>query len=91
MFAPHPVTTQDIVSFLSKHGEQVGTTELLSAADHFDCSFATVKKRLKDHKAGIGKWNLTIADKLEKTYQATAATPAVDKVCLLYTSPSPRD
>tara|TARA_A100001234_G_scaffold67187_1_gene58910 strand:+ start:11560 stop:12636 length:1077 start_codon:yes stop_codon:yes gene_type:complete len=83
MFAPHPVTTQDIVSFLSKHGEQVGTPELLSAAEHFDCSFATVKKRLKDHKAGIGKWNLTIAEKLEKTYQATAATPAVDKVSLV--------
>ena len=80
MFAPHPVTTQDIVSYLSeKHGETVGTPELLAAAEHFDCSFATVKKRLKDHKAGIGKWNLTIAEKLEKTYQATAATPAVDQ------------
>ena len=83
MFAPHPVTTQDLISFLSKHGEQVGTPELLSAAEHFDCSFATVKKRLKDHKAGIGKWNLTIAEKLEKTYQATAATPAVDQVSLV--------
>ena len=83
MFAPHPVTTQDLVTFLTKHGEQVGTPELLGAAEHFGCSFATVKKRLKDHKAGIGKWNLTIAEKLEKTYQATAATPAVEQVSLV--------
>ena len=62
-FAPHPVTTDQIVDYLTqKHGEEVGTKELLGAADHFDCSFATVKKRLKDHKAGIGKWNLTVQE-----------------------------
>ena len=62
-FAPHPVTTDQIVDYLqSKHGEQVGTTELLGAAEHFDCSFATVKKRLVDYKAGIGKWNLSVQE-----------------------------
>ena len=83
MFAPHPVTTQDIVSYLSeKHGETVGTPELLAAAEHFDCSFATVKKRLKDHKAGIGKWNLTVAEKLEQNYNAPAVAPAVEQVLI---------
>ena len=62
-FAPHPVTTDQIVDYLQdKHGEQVGTTELLGAAEHFDCSFATVKKRLIDYKAGIGKWNLSVQE-----------------------------
>ena len=62
-FAPHPVTTDQIVDYLQgKHGEQVGTTELLGAAEHFDCSFATVKKRLLDYKAGIGKWNLSVQE-----------------------------
>ena len=37
---------------------------MLSAADHFNC-FVTVKKRLKDHKSGIGKWNLTVTERLE--------------------------
>ena len=34
---------------------------------------ATVKKRLKDYKAGIGKWNLTVAEKLEQTFQTMTA------------------
>ena len=66
-FAAHPVTTDDIVNFLKDaHGEQVGTKELLGAADHFECSFATVKKRLKDYKAGIGKWNLSVQEVREQ-------------------------
>ena len=73
-FAPHPVTTEQIVEFLSgAHGEQVGNAQLLTAADHFGCSMATVKKRLKDYKAGIGKWNLTVAEKLEQTFQTMTA------------------
>ena len=40
-----------------------------SVLDHFNCSLATVKKRLKGHKAGIGKWNLTIQEKLEKNFR----------------------
>ena len=65
MFTPIPMTTDDLISYLTeKHGETVGVPELLGAADHFNCSLATVKKRLKDHKAGIGKWNLTVVEKL---------------------------
>ena len=74
-FAPHPVTTDDIINYLTvKHGEEVGTTELLGAAEHFSCSFATVKKRLKDHKSGIGKWNLSVQEvrqQLETVVKAT--------------------
>ena len=77
-FAPHPVTTDDIINYLTaEHGETVGTQQLLNAAEHFNCSFATVKKRLKDYKQGIGKWNLTVQEKLEQTYQAPAAAPAI--------------
>ena len=50
----------------TKHGETVGTQQLLNAAEHFDCSFATVKKRLKDYKAGIGKWHLTVQEVREQ-------------------------
>ena len=76
-FEPVPVTTEDLTTYLTdNHGESVGVPELLGAADHFNCSLATVKKRLKGHKAGIGKWNLTIQEKLEKNFQAPSALPA---------------
>ena len=80
-FAPIPVSTQDLVDFLSeKFGLDVTTPDLLVAADKFNMSYATVKKRLKQYKTGIGKWNLTIAEKLEKNFQNKTAnkTPLVD-------------
>ena len=73
-FAPHPVTTDQIVSFLKEtHGEQVGTAQLLAASEKFGCSFATVKKRLKNHKSGIGKWDLTVKEQLEQSFQTLTA------------------
>jgi len=77
-FAPVPVTTEDLVTYLSnKVGNEVNTKQLFEASEHFNCSLATVKKRLKTYKQGIGKWNLTIQEKLEKTYQAPAAEPSI--------------
>jgi len=79
-FAPVPVSTDDLVSYLTdSHGTEVNTKQLFEASEHFNCSLATVKKRLKDYKQGIGKWNLTVQEKLEKTYQAPAAAPAVEQ------------
>ena len=80
-FAPVPVSTDDLVSYLTDaHGTEVNTKQLFEASEHFNCSLATVKKRLKDYKQGIGKWNLTVQEKLEKTYQAPAASPAVERI-----------
>ena len=79
-FAPVPVSTDDLVSYLTDaHGTEVNTKQLFEASEHFNCSLATVKKRLKDYKQGIGKWNLTVQEKLEKTYQAPAAAPAIEQ------------
>ena len=79
-FAPVPVSTDDLVSYLTDaHGTEVNTKQLFEASEHFNCSLATVKKRLKDYKQGIGKWNLTVQEKLEKTYQAPAAAPVVEQ------------
>ena len=70
------MTTDDARDYLAKKfGDDVNTQHLLDAADHFKCSYATVKKRLKAYKTGIGKWNLTIQEareQLEKT-----ATPVI--------------
>ena len=62
-FEPIPMTTEDARDYLvNLYGEQVNTQQLLNAADHFNCSYATIKKRLKAYKTGIGKWNLTVAE-----------------------------
>ena len=79
-FAPVPVSTEDLVSYLTDNcGTEVNTKQLFEASEHFNCSLATVKKRLKDYKQGIGKWNLTVQERLEKTYEAPAATPAIQQ------------
>ena len=79
-FAPVPVSTDDLVSYLTDaHGTEVNTKQLFEASEHFNCSLATVKKRLKDYKQGIGKWNLTVQERLEKTYEAPAAAPAIQQ------------
>ena len=79
-FAPVPVSSDDLVSYLTDNcGTEVNTKQLFEASEHFNCSLATVKKRLKDYKQGIGKWNLTVQEKLEKTYQAPAAAPAIQQ------------
>ena len=75
-----PVTTPDIVTYLTTNfGNEVSVKELLSAADEFRCSLATIKKRLKTYKVAIGKWNLSVKE-LEQTFKAPAATPAVQQV-----------
>jgi len=79
-FAPVPVTTEDLVTYLTDQcGTEVNTKQLFEASEHFNCSLATVKKRLKTYKQGIGKWNLTVQEKLEQTYQAPSAIPAVQQ------------
>ena len=79
-FAPVPVSTEDLVSYLTENcGIEVNTKQLFEASEHFNCSLATVKKRLKNYKQGIGKWNLTVTEKLEQTYQAPAAAPAIEQ------------
>ena len=68
-FAPIPVTTEDFVTYLTENfGTEVNTKNLFQASEHFNCSLATVKKRLKQYKQGIGKWDLTIQEKLAVSY-----------------------
>ena len=79
-FAPVPVSTEDLVTYLTdKVGTEVNTKQLFEASEHFKCSLATVKKRLKTYKQGIGKWNLTVQEKLEQTFNAPAAIPAIEQ------------
>jgi midasin (ATPase involved in ribosome maturation) len=42
-------------------------------------TYQTVTKKLSDYKVSHGKWNLTVQEKLEQTYNAPAALPAVEQ------------
>ena len=79
-FAPSPVTTEDIKGYLQeKFGTEINASQLRQASAHFDLGYQTVSKRLKDFKTGLGKWNLTVAEKLERVYEGLPATPAVEQ------------
>jgi len=79
-FAPSPVTTEDIKGYLQeKFGTEINASQLRQASAHFDLGYQTVSKRLKDFKTGLGKWNLTVAEKLERVYEGLPATPAIEQ------------
>ena len=61
------VTTAQIVeSLVTDFGTEVCADHVRRAADQFGMSYPTACKRLEDYKSGRGKWNLTIAEQLEK-------------------------
>ena len=72
-FAPNPVTTEQLVDYLSdKVGTDVGCSDIRSAAKVLGLAYATACKRLKNYKIGVGKWNLT-SQQIEKLYEAPSA------------------
>ena len=73
------MTNDQLVDFLNtSFGSEINTPQLLAAADHFGVSLPTVKKRLDQYKSGHGKWNLTIQEKLEQSYNSPAVAPAIE-------------
>jgi Cdc6-like AAA superfamily ATPase len=67
-----------LTAYISTHfGDEFGADAIRAAADEFNSSYPTICKRLDCFKVGHGKWNLTVQEKLEQTYNAPAAAPAV--------------
>jgi cobaltochelatase CobS len=61
------VTTAQIVDSLIKgFGTEVCADHVRRTAKDFGMSYPTACKRLEEYKSGRGKWNLTIAERLEK-------------------------
>ena len=74
-FDPIPHTTEDFFNYLVENfGPEVSVPNLLSASDHFGCSLATVKKRMKQYKAGYNKWELTVTEARQQLEAAVAPT-----------------
>ncbi len=61
------VTTEILINTLTElHGGEVDTIQVRNVADSLGVSYPTACKRLEDYKVGRGKWNLTIAERLER-------------------------
>lgn len=59
------------------HGNEFGGAAIRAAASEFGVTYPTIMKRLDQYKVGYGKWNLSVQEQLEQTYNAPAAAPAV--------------
>ena len=74
------LSKQSIVDSLqSTYGESVTSADIRAWCAMNDCNYQTVSNKLSDYKVGRGKWNLTIQEKLEQTYQAPAAIPSLEQ------------
>ena len=77
---PMGLSKQSIVDSLqSTYGESVTSADIRAWCAMNDCNYQTVSNKLSDYKVGRGKWNLTIQEKLEQTYQAPAAIPSLEQ------------
>ena len=65
-----------INSLQDTYGESITSAEIKAWCAMNDCNYQTITKKLTEFKSGRGKWNLTIQEKLEQTYQAPPAMPA---------------
>ena len=68
-----------IESLQETYGESVTTADIRAWCAMNDCNYQTITNKLSDCKVGRGKWNLTVQEKLEQTYQAPPALPAVEQ------------
>ena len=74
------LNVNEVTHYLTEtYGSQINTEAVLAAADVFDVSYPTICKRLEMYKTGRGKWDLTVREQMEQTYQAPPALPAIEQ------------
>ena len=61
------------------YGESVSSAEIKAFCQMNDFNYQTITNKLTDYKVGRGKWNLTVKEKLEQSFQAPAAAPAIEQ------------
>ena len=76
-------TDKDLITYFTKSGGDIDTEVVKGFAEKFDCRIQSVQRRMEKHpriqKVGRGKWNLTLTERLEKTYAAPSSEPATVK------------
>ena len=65
-----------INSLRDLYGTKITAAHVKAYCAQNDVGYQTVTKYLRPYKKAIGKWNLTVAQKLEETYNKAAAEPA---------------
>ena len=70
-----------INSLRDLYGDKITSAHVKAWCAQNDVGYQTVTKYLKQYKTGVGKWNLTIAEKLEKTYWWPGLADDVAKHC----------
>ena len=68
-----------IESLRDSYGESVTSAEIKAFCQMNDFNYQTITNKLTDYKTGRGKWNLTVTEQLEQTYQAPAAMSAIEQ------------
>ena len=75
-------TNEELITFLTTDEEVVTSDNVKDAAAHFGVKVQSVTKRINKlpqfQKVTRGKWNLSVAEKLEQTFNAPAA-PIVEE------------
>ena len=61
------------------YGESIAAADIRAWCAMNGANYQTVTNKLTDYKTSRGKWNLTVQEKLEQTYQAPTAMPAVEQ------------
>ena len=74
-----PSTEHILDNLRNLYGDEIVAADVRGYCASNDISYQTVTKRLDSFKVGRGKWNLTVTEKLEQTYQAPSALPAVEQ------------
>jgi hypothetical protein len=75
------LSTEYVVSSLQElYGENITSGDIRAWCTMNGSNYQTVTKKLDDYKVGRGKWNLTVQEKLEQTYQASAVLTAIPSI-----------
>ena len=76
-------TNEELINFLTTDEEVVTSDNIKDAAAHFGVKVQSVTKRINKipqfQKVTRGKWNLSVAEKLERVYEGLPATPVVQE------------
>jgi len=71
-------------SLQAVYGESVTAADIRAWCAMNGSNYQTVTNKLNDYKVGRGKWNLTVREQMEQTYQAPAAiVPAQEQKNLI--------
>ena len=74
------VNSESLINSLRDlYGETVTCADIRGYCASNGVSYPTVTKYLDDYKTSRGKWNLSLQEKLEQTYQAPPGLPAAEQ------------